>query len=316
MKFWKHLLRTLEEGHNAYLLTVVENFGSSPGRRGFKMMVSDNGFIFGSVGGGVMEHALVEEVKDLLPLKERPIFLKKQVHRGKIENGSGMICSGEQTVVFHPLDVSHIPVVKNILDTLYQNKVGTLLISDTSFSFSNQKIETHFRYRFSSQADWSFEEQLGFKNRLYIVGGGHVSLAVSDLFSKLGFYVTVFDNRQDLNTFEMNASAHQKLTIDYNTIEDHIVEGQQTFVTIMTNTYVDDKLVLSNLLGKKYKYIGVLGSKAKLKTMWDVLQQEGYKPAVLDTIDAPIGISIKSQTPEEIAISIAAKIIQLKNKDL
>lgn len=315
MKLWKHLLRTLEEGQKAYLLTVVANFGSSPGRKGFKMMVTDDGFIYGSIGGGVMEHSLVEEVKELLSKNSQSIILKKQIHKGKIKDGSGMICSGEQTVVFHPLNVSHIPLIKSILLALVSNAEGTLLVSSTSLSFVTGKMKAQFEYVFNSQTDWSFKEQMGFKNHLYIVGGGHVSLAVSDLLSKAGFYVTVFDNRQDLNTLEMNTSAHQKLTIDYNDIEKYIAVGNQTFITIMTNTYIDDKLVLSNLLKNQYRYIGVLGSKAKLKTMWEVLLTEGFEQEELDFVDAPIGIPIKSQTPEEIAISIGAKIIKVKNKD-
>lgn len=315
MKIWKHLLHTLEEGKRAYLLTVVENSGSSPGRKGFKMIVADDGFIFGSIGGGVMEHALVEEVKKLLLLDDLPIFSKKQIHKGRIKDGSGMICSGEQTVVFHPMSSVHIPFIKSLLHTLESNSQAVLVASSKSLSFVTEKMEAQFDYTYTSDTDWCFKEHIGFKNRLYIVGGGHVSLAVSDLLSSLGFYVTVFDNRQDLNTLEMNTSAHQKLTIDYHEIEKYIVTGNQTFVTIMTNTYVDDKLVLSNLLRNHYRYIGVLGSKAKLKTMWEVLLQDGFKQEELDVVDAPIGIPIKSQTPEEIAVSIAAKIVQIKNKD-
>ena len=66
MKFWKHLLNKLQDNQQVYVLTVIENFGSSPGRQGFKMLVAEDEFIFGSIGGGVMEFSLVEEVKELL----------------------------------------------------------------------------------------------------------------------------------------------------------------------------------------------------------------------------------------------------------
>lgn len=315
MKLWEHLLHKLEGNRKVYLLTVIENSGSSPGRKGFKMIVADDDFIFGSIGGGVMEHTLVEEVKRLLSLEFPPILLKKQIHKGKIKDGSGMICSGEQTVVFHPLNTTHIQDIKSIIRCLQLNKKGILLLSNNSFSFSNNVAETQFDYQITTTKDWFFKEYLDFKNRLYIVGGGHVSLAVSDLFFNLGFHVTVFDNRQDLNTLQLNASAHQKQTIDYNHVDDYIIEGNHTYVTIMTNTYLEDKLVLSKILRNRYKYIGVLGSKAKLSTMWEVLQGEGFTETELMHVDAPIGIAIKSQTPEEIAVSIAAKIVQLKNMD-
>jgi xanthine dehydrogenase accessory factor len=315
MKLWQHLLQKLQENHRVYLLTVTENIGSSPGRKGFKMMVADDGFIFGSIGGGVMEHDLVEEIKHLLLTKELPIFLKKQIHKGRIKDGSGMICSGEQTVVFHPLNAYHIPTIKNVLNCLQQNKTGTLSLSPTSFAFSDENITHQFKYQIESATDWTYKEQLGFKNTLYIVGGGHVSLAVSDLFASLGFYVVVLDDREHLNTFEINKSAHQKSVVDYHDIANYIVEGNSSYVAIMTNTYTADKLVLSSILKKEYRYIGVLGSTAKLQTMWDVLQKEGISLNELAKVHAPIGMSIKSQTPEEIAVSIAAEIIQHKNKN-
>ncbi len=82
------------------------------------MLVAEDGFIFGSVGGGIMEFSLVEEVKTLLSKEKNPIFLKKQIHRGKIKDGSGMICSGEQTIVFHPLNKKDVPVIKEIISSL------------------------------------------------------------------------------------------------------------------------------------------------------------------------------------------------------
>lgn len=313
MIFWQHLLRKLQENRKVYLLTVVDNHGSSPGRKGFNMLVSDDDFIFGSIGGGIMEHSLVEEVRSLLLEKKQSIFLRKQIHKGKIKDGSGMICSGEQTIVFHPLNSKHISIIENILESFQQNKTGTLCLSPTSFSFCNEEMKEQFHYEFASSNDWSFKEYLSFKNTLYIVGGGHVGLAVSDLFINLDFHVVVFDNRQDLNTFELNTSAHQKLIINYDQIEDYITQGNTSYIVIMTNTYIDDKLVLSKIIRNQHRYIGVLGSKAKLKTMWEVLQKDGFTLEELSEVNAPIGLAIKSQTPEEIAVSIAAKIVQLKN---
>jgi xanthine dehydrogenase accessory factor len=130
----------------------------------------------------------------------------------------------------------------------------------------------------------------------------------------LGFFVVVFDNREHLNTFEENTFAHKKVLISYDDIENHIKQGNSSYVAIMTNTYTDDKLVLTKLIRNNYQFIGVLGSKAKLKTMREVMGKEGFSNQELDSVYAPIGLSIKSETPEEIAVSIAAQIIQIKNK--
>ncbi|MFT4666870.1 MAG: xanthine dehydrogenase accessory factor [Ulvibacter sp.] len=324
MKFWQHLLSKLQDTQNVYLLTVIENIGSSPGRKGFKMLVAEDGFIFGSIGGGVMEFSLVEEARTLLKDGEptRPgrsgrlnIFLKKQIHRGHKQNGSGMICSGEQTVAFHPLNADHISIVEEILHCLQGNTKGAFSLSPTSIIFSKEQLDSKFEYKITSPQDWFFKEHIGFRNTLYIVGGGHVGVAVSDLFVTLGFHVVVFDDRENLNTLELNTSAHQKLVVDFNDIKSYISEGSESYVAIMTNRYIDDKLVLSKLINNSFAYIGVLGSTAKLKAMWEVLQREGVTMSELNSVHGPIGLPIKSQSPHEIAVSIAAEIIKIKNRN-
>lgn len=316
MKFWQQLLKQLQQNKKVYLLTVIQNSGSSPGRKGFKMLVSEDSFIYGSVGGGVMEFTLVEEVKQLLQKEEQPIFYKKQVHQGNGKDKSGMICSGEQTVVFHPLNYTNISLIEKILNCLQSNNQHTLSFSPTGIKFTKNTITEKYQADIKSTNNWKFKELIGFKETLYIVGGGHVGLAVSQLFKQLNFHVVVFDNRRQLNTLEVNNYAHQKHVIDYTTIQKHIKEGKDSYIAIMTNKYTDDKLVLSQLIRKNYKFIGVLGSKAKLKTMWEVLLKEGFTQQELDSVFAPIGIHIKSETPEEIAVSIAAEIIQVKNLSL
>ncbi|MDA7502225.1 XdhC family protein [Chitinophagales bacterium] len=241
--------------------------------------------------------------------------MKKQVHRGQKENGSGMICSGEQTVVFHALSAQHISVVEAVLHCLKENRKGTLLLSTDAINFSNEQLASKFECSISSPKEWSFKEHIGFVNTLYIIGGGHVSVAVSDLFVTLGFRVVVFDDRENLNTLELNASAHQKLVVNFNDIADYVTEGASSYVAIMTNRYIDDKLVLSKLIRGKFAYLGVLGSTAKLSAMWEVMQRDGVTNEELARVRGPIGLSIKSQTPPEIAVSIAAEVIKIKNRN-
>ncbi len=316
MKFWQQLLHKLQENKKAYVLTVIQNFGSSPGRKGFKMLVAEDGFIFGSVGGGVMEFTLVEEAKSLLQTENLPILFKKQIHQGNGKDKSGMICSGEQTVVFHPFKTDQIDFVKELLENLQNNDQKTICFSPTGIEFVSNGITEKNEVAIQSESDWQFKELISFKETITIVGGGHVGLAVSQLFRQLNFHVVVLDNRENLNTLEVNTFAHQKQVIDYANIQKHIKQGNDSYVVIMTNKYTDDKLVLCQLIRAHYKFIGVLGSKAKLKTMWNVMEKEGFTLEELNQVKAPIGLHIKSQTPEEIAVSIAAEIIMIKNQML
>ena len=313
MNFWNTLLIKLQENQKVYFLTVIENIGSSPGRQGFKMLVAEDGSIFGSVGGGVMEFNLVEEIKKLLKKDFQTIFLKKQIHKGKTKDKSGLICSGEQTIIFHPLNKNHLQIVKNIIDCLEYNQKGVLHLTPTVFEFNLEKIVTQYHYKINDSKNWYFKEQIGFKDTLYIVGGGHIGFSTSKIFRLLGFHIVILDDRQHLNTFDLNDYAHEKHIINYQKIEKHIKLGDESYIAIMTNKYSDDKLALSKIIKNNYKYIGVLGSQTKLQTMYEVMLKEGFTKKELNKVHSPIGLPINSKTPDEIAVSIAAQIIKVKN---
>jgi len=216
MNHWQFIHSKISQKKLVYLLTVIQHKGSSPGRQGFKMVVSQDSEIFGSIGGGVMEFNLVEHCKELLQLQRPLSFIKHQIHKGTIVDGSGMICSGEQTIVFYLLEHINLALVSNIISSLEKNKSGVLSITPKAIHFSTAKsLQASYTYTHTSETDWSYQEQLHRKDILYIIGGGHVGLATTKLFKELGFYIVVFDNRAHLNTFETNTYADQKKVIDY-----------------------------------------------------------------------------------------------------
>ena len=313
MDFYKKILSKLKEKQNLYLLTVVENIGSSPGRQGFKMFVSEDGFISGSIGGGIMEYQFVEKVKKDLKADKLEVLFKRQIHHGKAKKDrSGMICSGEQTVTFHPLTQKDIPLIEGIIAHLSKNEKVVLVLNADGIFIENNPQKEQFQFR--NQEKWSFKEFLGYKETFYIIGAGHVGLALSKILNYLGFYVVIFDNRKNLNTLEQNFFAKEKHIVNYQEMGTYIKPNH--FVAIMTSKFIDDKQILKSIIHKKHQYLGVLGSRKKIKTMFDALLNEGITNEQLDSVFAPIGFSIKSQTPEEIAVSIAAQVIKMKNEHL
>ena len=127
------------------LLFVASHKGSSPGKQGFKMMVADDGFLFGSIGGGLTEFNMVEKAKDLLQKNAAKPLLIKQVHRTNETNSSGMICAGEQLVVLYPMNPSFITT----LDIIIAEKKGILTITQNSFGlnlkgFNNELMVNYF----------------------------------------------------------------------------------------------------------------------------------------------------------------------------
>ncbi len=309
MQIWKRTLQKLEENNRVILLLVVSHKGSSPGKQGFKMIVSEDGYISGSIGGGRTEFELVEEARRLFYRDKITPFFQNQIHREDEGESSGMICSGEQLVLFYPLNTDHAGSIQKIIE----NKTGILSIDENSFKLGeNDNLDSDFYFE-QTGAKWIYKEKVDRKSKLYIIGGGHVGLAVSKLFSMLDFYITIFESRSGINTFKDNEYADEKFIIDYKYISDLIPEDEKTFILILTHGYNTDRDILGKLLEKNYRYIGMLGSKSKVRQTFKTLQNQGFSPDLLSKVNAPIGIPIGSKTPEEIAVSIAAKIISLQN---
>lgn len=318
LELWQFVAKRLEKEGKVMLLVVVESKGSSPGRQGFKMAVDTEGGLCGSIGGGIMEIKLVELAKDRLTNfdeNESKFLIKKQVHNKEVpQNQSGMICSGEQTILFYLLEKTDLETVQNIVSILKNNTDVILKLTPQYFQvFENQKLTNDFTFVYADEMAFVYAENLGFKNQLYIVGGGHCALALSELMSKMDFYIHLFDDRFEMNTIQKNKFAHKIDIVDYDQIGEWIPSGQNIYVVVMTVGYRTDSVVIRQLLDKNLRYLGVLGSKAKMTTLLEMLKNEGFSDEILRGIHTPIGLNIHSQTPEEIAVSIAAEIILVKN---
>ncbi|MBK8303453.1 MAG: XdhC family protein [Chloracidobacterium sp.] len=290
------------------LLVVAESHGSSPGRAGYKMAVAADGELTGSIGGGVMEVKLVEQSFELLSVASASADayqkLIEQEHRKNAVHPSGMICSGRQTVILRQLTRDDSKTIDSIIAAVENKEPLSLTITPKHL---NSEVEI-------SETDFVYTENLGPKNELYIIGGGHCALALSEIASRLDFRISIFDDRPELNTLEKNQFADDITIIDgYEQIGDHIPDGDNIYVVVMTLGYATDEIVIRSLFDRDFEYFGVLGSKAKMKTLLSTLEKEGFDRSRLSRIRTPIGVHINSRTPEEIAISIAAEIILLKN---
>ncbi len=316
---WNLISNSLKEKIPVMLLYVMESQGSSPGRQGFFMAVNAEEEMQGSIGGGIMEHKFVEMSKQILKDHSKEVLIKKQVHDKQAgQNQSGMICSGEQTILLYLVQKKDASAIQEIIKALKKDKIGVMKISPEGVEFSKgqHKAQT-FSYKYIVDDEWDYEENIGYKNHLYIVGGGHCALALSRLMSSLDFYIHLFDTREDLFTMKKNKSVHQKKQIkNYPAMSKYILPGQNSYVVIMTFGYRTDDEALRSIITKNFKYLGILGSAKKIEKLFDEYRQEGFDETALQKIHAPVGLKIKSQTPEEIAISIAAEIIKVKNESL
>jgi xanthine dehydrogenase accessory factor len=312
---WKLIRHSLQNRVAVMLLYVLESNGSSPGRQGFFMCVNAERELSGSIGGGMMEHKFVEMAYSKLKLDEHESIVRRQVHNeSSNKDRSGMICSGEQTVFLYRLKKEDLETVDRIIEVLERDHGGTLALTNSGITFTNHLPEEDFLFERMDEGRWRYQEKIGYKNHLYIVGAGHCGLALSKIMSMMDFYIHLYDDRHPLNTFLDNNYVHEKTVLNnYSQLKDIIPSGDHNYVVVMTFGYRSDDVVIRNLLKKQFKYFGVLGSSKKIDKMFKEYDAEGLDLNRIRRIYAPVGLPIKSQTPEEIAVSIAAEIITVKN---
>jgi len=315
MDVWKFISEKLAAAYAVMLLYVLDSEGSSPGRCGFKMAVATDDTICGTVGGGIMEHRLVEKAKAMLMKNEMNVLLMRQYHdKEHTTDQSGMICLGNQLNAFIPITQAD----EKIIETILQEGPYTIQLSPKGLSIHESvPADKNHSLEFKSNEDWLYSEKISQRPVIHIIGGGHVSLALSELMCFLGFYSKVYDDRPELNTILQNFFANEKIIVQgYEYLGKHIKDCEKDYAVIMTVGYRTDKVALKELLKKQFYYLGLMGSEHKIAMLMDELKTEGIEEEALKKIFTPIGLNIYSKTTPEIAVSIAAEIIREKNKKL
>jgi xanthine dehydrogenase accessory factor len=146
---------------------------------------------------------------------------------------------------------------------------------------------------------------------LYIFGGGHISIALANAASSAGFAIGVIDDRESFANRERFPMAREI----YTSFEDaftKIEPGPATYMVIVTRGHKDDMRVLGWAVGTSPRYIGMIGSKRKVLSVYRALEKDGISPEQFTNVHAPIGLDIGALTPEEIAISITAELIAIR----
>lgn len=305
-RLWQQVARALADGRSCALLVVADSRGSSPGRRGAVMAVDGNGPLAGTIGGGRAEAALVDEACTALRAGTLSPGSRRQQHRLAAEEPSGLVCGGEHCVVLAPLSPADLDAVKAL-----ENRLATGVGAGWQVTAAGWRPCPTVPPQCSWQLgdDWCYTQAAGPSCRAFLVGGGHVSLALTPLLVSLDFHVTVIESRQGIDSFLGNASAHARIHRDYAGLRDIVMPGfvvvptAKSFVGIMTHDCGLDRVALDALDGVPLAYLGLLGSRAKIRRLTEGRTMPPF-------FRAPMGLPIDSHTPAEIAVSIAAEWVQ------
>ena len=160
-------------------------------------------------------------------------------------------------------------------------------------------------------------ERFSGERYMIVCGGGHVSLAVTELCHLLGYHVTVVDDREDFANKARFPWADEVVCADFEEFFAHYVPPQDAdlSVIIVTRGHAADAECLAYALQLKTEYIGMIGSKSKNKFVYEKLKKQGVDESEFERVHSPIGLMIGAETPEEIAVSIAAELVQERRRD-
>jgi len=308
---WQWIGESLAAGEPVTLLLVVDSCGSSPGKSGAKMAVSANGVI-GTIGGGAVEHGLIESARAAMAKGEsEPTLVSRAHHATETGTSSGMICGGEQTVLAYPCRIQERSLFEQVAECCRLRMPRRLVVSRRGLRLIDADAPG-FSAHFDPGTDWHYQEVIGLRKCAYIIGGGHVSLMLSKVLDLLDFDSIVIDEREGIDAMQSNGVAWKKIVTPYAEIDQAVPEGPEVFIVIMTHSHRTDAQVLAKLATKHVPYLGLLGSRKKIASIREALS--GQVPEqTLQRLHAPIGLPIKSHTPAEIAISIAAELVQFTN---
>ncbi len=276
----------IDSGGKAAFCLLSKTTGSSPAAAGAMMLVTDDGATFGTIGGGCVEASVVESAKDVLKSGKGIVQTISLDHNFAWKEG--LICGGTIEVVIA------LPTDAEVLHTIaedYKNRISTQLALEID--------------------DGTWTLNLPPRPLVYIVGAGHLGQDVCRHALSIDFSVSVFDDRDDmLKRFIPEEATH----IHGNIAETlaSVPYDDETYIVIVTRGHRDDAVALHAVAGKGAGYIGMVGSKRKIGLTFNELKDRGVSPGELTKVHAPIGVDIGAQTVSEIALAIAAQLVEVR----
>jgi len=262
------LQERIKENKPSVLITVTEVKGSTPGRTGFKMLVGEEGRIAGTVGGGGAEYHIIKKAIKLFEEKTQNFSETILMTKEKDESAAG------------------------------STKLKEVVPMDALCGGEMKVFYEIFRY-----------EKL-----MYIFGAGHVGQAVARLAKQLKFYVVFIDNRNEILDSLDASLFNKKVYFDFTKLSGAdsaaIPLNENAHALLVTHFHAHDLDVLKYLYKyyAKMKFIGMIGSKKKVKESITKLKSTVGPDVSLENLYSPVGLDIGGETPDEIAVSILAQI--------
>ena len=325
----------LETSGDLAVMTIITRKGSTPRLPGTRMLVTRDGRRFGTVGGGFCEADAVRAAEECLASKKSCILQYSSVPGSTLP--SDIICGGslEILVEYLPADPYHLRLIGDFVQLQGLRQTPVMIVPLPGDSESNrvrcfigpdglvrgispgihhpQVLEAALEMKrpgvFQAGEVQFLIEPGPLKSRLVICGAGYIAAETAPLASHLGFEVSVLDDRDDLLNADVYRGTGRVPVTSYESCLQALPVDAATGILIVTRSHAFDLQVLRQALRTPAGYIGMIGSRHKWKTLSSRLLEEGLGEDDLKRVHCPVGLEIGADSPEEIAVSIAAELI-------
>jgi xanthine dehydrogenase accessory factor len=333
------LVDALESGRRAILCRVVATRGSTPQKAGASMLLTPDGVQVGTLGGGCVEAAVKQKAAGIALGGEPEVYHHRLDHDP--EWADGLICGGRMTVLAEcpegPADLDYYRATLRLLEAgrgftevlaIDRERSGLGVGERFLFDPDGQPVASRSGALPSPEVSEGVEplanrprpsEKRGLaylptmpRIRLVIVGAGHVGQAVAELATRADFDVWVVDDRAEYASVERFPAA-RRLIGPIGRVLKALETTTETFALIVTRGHGHDQEALAILAPTAAAYVGLIGSKRKIKRIRENLLDEGIGEAALARVSAPVGLDIGSESVFEIAVSIVAELIARRN---
>ena len=335
----------LQEGKKLILARIIKQSGSVPRAAGTQCIVLEDGSIKGTIGGGLLEHQVMERAKECFQ-KEKSSVMHFELTGEEVAK-TDMICGGVADVyletvfpqnavageIFNRIDHLINKGRKGVLLTLVLDgirpddekcrilieedgsttgEIGAIPAEDKNKLAKFLKIKTPTLTQIENGKQSVFVEPVRPYDTLYLFGAGHVSTFVASLASMSGFRVIVIDDRKEFANRARFNTADELIVLPFSDVFKKINISTSSYIAIITRGHIQDLNVLREALKRSDGYVGMIGSRRKREKIYQVLMDEGVSKERLKKVHSPIGLDIGAETPEEIAVSIVAELIGVR----
>jgi xanthine dehydrogenase accessory factor len=344
----KKIIRTIcdlfEKGESIVLATILSHAGSTPRTSGAKMVICSNGKNVGTIGGGLVEARVIQAALDVF--KTNQVIIRDFDLSGfDVIESMDVICGGRLEVLIEKIDPIpiNIQIFKEMLSALNQGKRcllisilpdrdnkdqrikrflladGRAVLEDNGLPRMITETITEKAVRCRTPALITIEdrtylvEPTAMNGTVYLFGAGHVSRQVAILTHRVDFRTVVLDDRAEYaNRKRFETADEIRILSDFTNALSDLDMDQDSYVVIVTRGHRHDKTVLSQALKTNAGYIGMIGSRRKRDTIYKALMAEGFTSEALERVHCPVGLKIGAETPQEIAVSIVAELIEVR----